>query len=387
MGVCLSMGTSTVLREVVKSYSCVGLWMSVSISVILFNKWLLAFSGFPFPLALTAWHMLFCSVVGIFCIQVLKVCPTHNMSQKDYIQRVLPIGMLYAGSLWLSNSSYLYLSVSFIQMTKSLMPGLVFISGVFLGTERFSRAVAANMGLIAFGVVVCTLGEANLVIKGLVYQLAALGFEAVRLTMIQVLMNSKGFSMNPLQSLYYVAPACFLCLLVPLSLIELRPLMEMTNWSIYPSVFLANAFLAFALNLAVFLLIGKTSALTMNIAGVIKDWLLIFFSFAVFKAPVTLLNLVGYLFCCMGVAIYNYMKLQMIKKKVAEEEGVQEELLPSSQKGLYQNSSPHHGGNTAFISKNTQEEILYKLKRMKNEMSMLEKQVEYAARQSGKEQV
>lgn len=53
---------------------------------------------------------------------------------------------------------------------------------------------------------------------------------------------------------------------------------------------------------AVFLLIGKTSALTMNIAGVIKDWMLIFFSFYLFKAPVTALNLAGYLFCCSGVS-------------------------------------------------------------------------------------
>lgn len=30
-----------------------------------------------------------------------------------------------------------------------------------------------------------------------------------------------------------------------------------------------------ALNMSVFLLIGRSSALTMNIAGVIKDWLLI----------------------------------------------------------------------------------------------------------------
>jgi hypothetical protein len=49
---------------------------------------------------------------------------------------------------------------------------------------------------------------------------------------------------------------------------------------------------------AVFLLIGKTSALTMNIAGVIKDWMLIFFSYYIFRAPVTKLNLAGYIFCC-----------------------------------------------------------------------------------------
>lgn len=46
-------------------------------------------------------------------------------------------GVLYAASLWLSNSAYLYLSVSFIQMTKSLMPGLVYASGIFMGTEQY----------------------------------------------------------------------------------------------------------------------------------------------------------------------------------------------------------------------------------------------------------
>ena len=50
-----------------------------------------------------------------------------------------------------------------------------------------------------------------------------------------------------------------------------------------------------------FLLIGKTSALTMNIAGVIKDWLLIFCSYYLVRAPVTALNLLGYAFCCAGV--------------------------------------------------------------------------------------
>ncbi len=49
-------------------------------------------------------------------------------------------------------------------------------------------------------------------------------------------------------------------------------------------IFVSNAAAAFGLNMAVFLLIGKTSALTMNIAGVIKDWLLIALSILIFKA-------------------------------------------------------------------------------------------------------
>jgi hypothetical protein len=73
-------------------------------------------------------------------------------------------------------------------------------------------------------------------------------------------------------------------------------------------VLLLNGLAAFALNIAVFLLIGKTSALTMNIAGVIKDWMLIFFSYFVFKAPLTALNLGGYVFCCAGVVLYQFQK-------------------------------------------------------------------------------
>ena len=56
--------------------------------------------------------------------------------------------------------------------------------------------------------------------------------------------------------------------------------------NINPLVLLSNAAAAFGLNMSVFLLIGKTSALTMNVAGVIKDWLLIGLSVLIFQAQV-----------------------------------------------------------------------------------------------------
>ncbi len=32
---------------------------------------------------------------------------------------------------------------------------------------------------------------------------------------MQILINSKGLQMNPIQSLYYVSPACLICLSIP----------------------------------------------------------------------------------------------------------------------------------------------------------------------------
>jgi drug/metabolite transporter (DMT)-like permease len=78
-------------------------------------------------------------------------------------------------------------------MTKSLMPGLVYFSGCLIGTERLKVSILFDMVLIAFGVVVCAFGEHQLHIRGLVAQLAALLFEATRLTLVQVLHST--FSM------------------------------------------------------------------------------------------------------------------------------------------------------------------------------------------------
>ena len=84
--------------------------------VILFNKWILAYSGFKYPIALTLWHMVFCTTVATILMRVFKVTKRLSMPRKEYVSRVLPIGAFYAASLWLSNSAYLHLSVSFIQM-------------------------------------------------------------------------------------------------------------------------------------------------------------------------------------------------------------------------------------------------------------------------------
>ncbi|KAK9668949.1 hypothetical protein RND81_13G098100 [Saponaria officinalis] len=86
-----------------------------------------------------------------------------------------------------------------------------------------------------------------------------------------------------------------------------------------PSYFGTNLVCAlFALNLAVFLLVGKTYALTMNVAGVVKDWLLIVFSWSVIKDTVTPINLFGYGLAFLGVAYYNHSKLQALKANEAQ---------------------------------------------------------------------
>lgn len=71
--------------------------------------------------------------------------------------------------------------------------------------------------------------------------------------------------------MYYVSPCCAVALILPWMALEAPRLYAAIvddTLVLQPVLLLGNAMAAFALNLAVYLLIGKTSALTMNLAGV-----------------------------------------------------------------------------------------------------------------------
>lgn len=200
------------------------------------------------------------------------------------------------------------------------MPGLVYVVGICFRTERLSLTVSLNMLIIAFGVAIAAYGELNFDALGVTQQLSALVFEAVRLMLVQVLITRQGMVMNPLQSLYYVSPACAFFLAFPLVFIEgPRMMADFTLVFDWP-ILVLNASCAFALNLAVFLLIGKTSALTMNIAGVIKDWMLIFASQHFFQNEVTFLNYLGYVVAFLCVFMYNVHKMRNMKREIIKKE-------------------------------------------------------------------
>ena len=128
------------------------LWISLSAGVILFNKHILARAGFPFPITLTLWHMVFCAGLATALVRAGAVAACPTMDAATYVRAVAPVGALFAGTLWFGNAAYVFLSVSFIQMLKALMPAAVFGVGCALGTEAFKWGTVANMAVVTGGV-------------------------------------------------------------------------------------------------------------------------------------------------------------------------------------------------------------------------------------------
>ncbi|KMT16790.1 hypothetical protein BVRB_2g042770 [Beta vulgaris subsp. vulgaris] len=315
-----------IIKKIILTYTYISIWLFFSFTVIIYNKYILdkKLYNWPFPISLTMIHMSFSSILSFILVRVFRVVePPIHMTKSLYISSVLPIGVLFALSLWLSNSAYIYLSVSFIQMLKALMPVIVYSIGVMLKKDTFKGDTMINMVSISIGVAIAAYGEAKFDVFGVILQLGALIFEATRLVLIQILLTSKGIQLNPITSLYYIAPCCLVFLTIPWLFVEFPILREQIGGFEFDFViFGTNSLIAFGLNLAVFLLVGKTSALTMNVAGVVKDWLLIAFSWSVIKDTVTPVNLFGYLLAFMAVVYYNRVKYQNLKAAEAQKKQV-----------------------------------------------------------------
>ncbi|OJD16743.1 hypothetical protein AJ78_03122 [Emergomyces pasteurianus Ep9510] len=283
-------------------------WITLSSSVILFNKKLLDSTENIFPVILTTWHMAFASLMTQILARTTTLLDGRKkvkMTGRVYLRAIVPIGFFFSLSLICGNKTYLYLSVAFIQMLKATTPVVTLLATWALGVAPPNMKVLFNVSFIVIGVVIATFGEIHFVMVGFLYQLAGLIFEAIRLVMVQRLLSSSEFKMDPLVSLYYFAPICAVMNGMVSLFLEV-PEVSMDN--IYRAgiiTLIMNAMVAFLLNVSVVFLIGRTSSLVLTLCGVLKDVLLVGISAAYWKTPVTPLQLFGYSIALGGMVYYK----------------------------------------------------------------------------------
>ncbi|KAJ4980325.1 hypothetical protein NE237_031162 [Protea cynaroides] len=325
-------GIRGLCREDGLTYAYLLLYISLSSGQIFFNKWVLSSKqiNFPYPLGLTLFHMVFSSVLCFILTKVLKIMKVEDgMNSEIYTTSVIPIGATFAMTLWLGNTAYLYISVAFAQMLKAVMPVAVFILGVAAGLEVMSCRMLLIMSVISFGVLVASYGEIDISWIGVVYQMGGVVAEALRLIFMEILVKRKGLKMNPISVMYYVSPCSALFLFIPWIFLEKSKMDAAGTWTFHPVVLILNCLCTFALNLSVFLVISHTSALTIRVAGVVKDWVVVILSAVLFAdTKLTVINLFGYGIAIAGVAAYNNYKLKKEVSKPNSNESQNVEAVP-----------------------------------------------------------
>lgn len=304
-------------------------WIFFSNCTIIFNKWLLDTAGFKYPAILTCWHLVFATIATQLLARFTSLLDSRHavrMTSKTYIRAVVPIGILYSGSLVCSNLVYLYLSVPFIQMLKAAAPVAVLLASWAWRVKEPSMRALYNVLVIVFGVFLASMGEVEFSMIGFLFQVGGIVFEALRIVMIEVLLKGGGRSntgagngenaegddgrqelskMNPLVSLYYYAPVCAAMNFVVAVLTESGSFNPDDLWRTGILVLLANAGVAFMLNVASVFLIGKTSSLVLTLTGILKNILLIIAAVLIWHDTITLFQVFGYSIAIVGLLVYS----------------------------------------------------------------------------------
>ncbi|KAH7387137.1 hypothetical protein KP509_16G007300 [Ceratopteris richardii] len=277
--------------------------------------------NFPYPVALTLLHMIFSTVLSFIIVKVFKVVELDQVITIDiYATSVFPIGAMFALTLWLGNTAYLYISVAFAQMLKAVMPVAVFLLGAAVGLESLSLQMFSIMSVISVGVLVASYGEIGFSWVGVVYQLGGVVGEAARLIFIEILLKRKGVKLSPLSMIYYISPCSAFCLFIPWIFLEKSKMDFSQQWTVNPWILSLNALCTFALNISVVLVIKHTSAVTIRVAGVVKDWVVVLLSAVLFNdSKLTSINIIGYGIAIAGVAAYNKFKLAKSEEEPAKD--------------------------------------------------------------------
>ncbi|CAI5714818.1 unnamed protein product [Peronospora destructor] len=322
----ISMPFSAVLHALDVSLFVI-LWYAISIGMTLFNKWFLrvwAGSGYPFATSMTCINMF----VKCLLSRVINRCSSDRCNGNGammvlpfdiYWKLAVPIGVCTALDIMLSNMSLFYITVTFYTIVKSGGNVWNLLFSIYLGHQRPSWPLVAVIVLISSGIALASYGSAHFVLDGFVLVLAASVIGTLRWVLTQSLLQSMedkyGAPRNKvLAVVYYVSPA---------SAIGLLPIALFTEASDYTSsrflldlqllmmslffIFISGC-LAFVLIFIEILLVKKTSALSLGIAGSFKDVTQVLLAVLIFGDQLIAINVFGLVVATCGVLFYTFIK-------------------------------------------------------------------------------
>ncbi|GBF87379.1 phosphate phosphoenolpyruvate translocator [Raphidocelis subcapitata] len=286
----------------------IALWICNSALCVLLNKHILFYRRFTFPCTLAVSHMT-AAALSTACVACCmrrgaSGVPGPGELEPVFVAQLAGIATLFGLVLVLANSAFMYLSVPSIQMLKASGAVTTFCVGMLLGTERYSHFNLLKVLVVGAGVFIASYGDVKANLLGVLLQVGSIVADAVRCTLLQLVMQHARVKLSPLGTLLYVSPLAALALCLPAGLFELPKLSA--HAAPIPWLWLAASCAATtSLNLVGFTLICGTSALTTSVTGPLKDWIVILLAMAVYGTPVTRQQWGGYAVALAGIAWYQ----------------------------------------------------------------------------------
>lgn len=311
-------------------------WYGCSTSLSFYNKWLFSpnHHNFRFPLFTTCLHMVAQFVLSSLTLTLMpSLRPKAAPSAKDFGTKIMPCAVASGLDVGLSNSSLKSITLAFYTMCKSSSLAFVLLFAFAFKLERPTWTLAGVIGVICVGLFMMVMSEVDFVLIGFIQVMLASVLGGLRWSLTQLLLErtdtKSGSLANPISTIFFLSPIMGICLCIVAGVFEgFGTIFSSEFFQTFQSglftlglLFLGGIF-AFAMVLAEFNLIARTSVVSLSVLGIIKEVVTIVVSSLVFHDHLTVVNILGLFITLAGIGFYHFMKLREMKaqsRKAARE--------------------------------------------------------------------
>lgn len=312
--------------NVLKTLFFIIVWYTFSLFLTLYNKSLLGdnMGKFPAPLLMNTFHFSMQAVLSkaITWIWWERFHKGVHMTWRDYFSKVVPTALATALDINLSNASLVFISVTFATMCKSASPIFLLVFAFAFRLESPSLKLFGIILVISLGILLTVAKETEFEFWGFLFVMLAAVMSGFRWCMTQILLQREAYGLkNPLTFMSYVTP--IMAVSTGLMSLVLDPWDEFpgneyfnSSWHITRSclLMLFGGTLAFFMVLTEYVLISVTSAVTVTIAGIVKEAVTILVAVFYFHDDFTWTKGIGLLTIIVGVSLFNLFKYEKLQK-------------------------------------------------------------------------
>ncbi|KAG9448189.1 hypothetical protein H6P81_014317 [Aristolochia fimbriata] len=311
---------------VLKTLCLILLWYTSSTCLTLYNKSLLGekIGHFPAPMLMNTVHFSMQAALSkIILLFSRRLQPQIEMSWKDYFLRVVPTALGTALDVNLSNASLVFISVTFATMCKSAAPIFLLLFAFAFRLESPSIKLFGIIFIISIGVLLTVAKEAEFELWGFIFVMLAAVMSGFRWSMTQILLQKETYGLkHPITLMSYVAP--IMAVTTALFSLVMDPWYKFKGnhyfnspWHILQSCLLMiiGGTLAFLMVLIEYMLVSETSAVTVTIAGVVKEAVTILVAVFYFHDQFTEMKGIGLFTIMVGVGLFNWYKYLKLQKR------------------------------------------------------------------------
>lgn len=333
---CSSMSSSSFSTSMVlKTLFFILVWYTFSTLLTLYNKTLLGdhLGKFPVPLMMNTVHFgmqaVLSNAIVFFQLRCGESSKVPVMTWKDYFFRVVPTALGTALDINLSNASLVFISVTFATMCKSASPIFLLVFAFAFRLESPSIKLLGIILVISIGVLLTVAKETQFEFWGFLFVMLAAVMSGFRWCMTQILLQKETYGLkNPITLMSYVTPvmtvatAIFSLMLDPWHNLSKNKYFDSSTHIMQSCLLmLLGGTLAFFMVLTEYVLVSATSAVTVTIAGIVKEAVTILVAVFYFHDQFTWLKGIGLFTIMVGVGLFNWYKYHKLHDGRPSENG------------------------------------------------------------------